>query len=143
MSALSREIGSRGRADAVVAAEPSAAEPCIAPQEPDALREELNALRLTELRSRAKSAGVSADLLANADDSDDPKQAVVELLLQHQATQHSPDEALREELSSLRLKEIRSQAKQAGASADELEAAADSDDPKAAAIELLLRLRGK
>ena len=47
--------------------------------------------------------------------------------------------ALRRELSGLRLKELRARAKEAKVSADDLLDAADSDDPKAATIELLLR----
>jgi hypothetical protein len=100
----------------------------------DVLRAELTALRLKELRTRAKTEGVSADLLEDAMDDDDPKAAVIKLLLDVRAAA----EATRSALSGLRLKELRARAKEAGHSADLLEEAADSDEPKAAVIELLL-----
>ena len=64
MLALSREIGSRGRADAVVAGtldepEPSDAAP---PQEHQALRAELAQLRPSVLKKRAKAAGAAAEV---------------------------------------------------------------------------------
>ena len=58
--------------------------------------------------------------------------------MQHALTGADPG-ALRRELSGLRLKELRARAKEAKVSADDLLDAADSDDPKAATIELLLR----
>jgi hypothetical protein len=77
---------------------------------------------------------VDPDLLEDAADSDDPKQAVIQLLLDIK----SAAEDTRRELEGLRLKELRSRAKDAGHSAELLEEAADSDEPKAAVIELLL-----
>ena len=94
MSALSREIGSRGRADAVIAtpevAHADSPEP--SPQPADsagaaALRSELETLRLKELRARAKAEGAEPEQLEDAADADDPKQAVIDLLLgMHAAT---------------------------------------------------------
>merc|ERR1711969_400114 len=59
MSALSREIGPRGRADAAVAADaPEPAPQSAGPEELDeaaALRSELEAMRLTALNKRAAS----------------------------------------------------------------------------------------
>ena len=98
------------------------------------LRAELTSLRLKELRARAKAEGVDADRLDDAMDEDDPNEAVVQLLLDAQ----SAAEGAREQLSGLRLKELRARASQAGHSAEDLEDAIDSDEPKAAVIELLL-----
>ena len=45
------------------------------------LRAELSALRIRALKARAREAGVSEALLAEAEDADDMKQAVVDLVL--------------------------------------------------------------
>ncbi len=86
MSALSREIGPRGRADAVVAASSQDEEPAPEPdvEEPEeiaALRAELACMRVTALQKRARSEGVSADAADDAMDSDDPKAELIALLL--------------------------------------------------------------
>ena len=108
------------------------------PRATDTLRAELSALRLKELRKRARDSGVDSTLLEDAADSDDPKSAVIELLIADQLSSAGPSEAdLRAELELLRLKELRGRAKAAGISTDALEDAADSDDPKSAVIELL------
>ena len=135
MSALSREIGTRGRADAVG---PTAADDTSPASDP--LRAELGGLRLKALLSRARADGVDADSLEDAMDNDDPKQAVIELLVQRASSDAGAgQDALRRELSGLRLKELRARAKGAGVGADDLEEATDANDPKAATIELLLR----
>ena len=51
----------------------------------------------------------------------------------------SDDATLRAELSGLRLKELRQRARDRGIGAEALEEAADSEEPKAAVVELLLR----
>ena len=47
--------------------------------------------------------------------------------------------ALRSELEALRLKELRQRAREQDVSPEEMEEAADSDEPKAAMVELLMR----
>ena len=90
------------------------------------------------MRKRARDSGVDSTLLEDAADSDDPKSAVIELLIADQLSSAGPSEVdLRAELELLRLKELRGRAKAAGISTDALEDAADSDDPKSAVIELL------
>ena len=105
------------------------------------LRAELAGLRLKELRSRAKAEGAEPEQLEEAADADDPKQAVIELLvaLRADASGSGDTEALRAELEGMRLKDLRQRARSQGAGADEMEEAADSDDPKTAMVELLLR----
>lgn len=44
-------------------------------------RAELGALKLGELKRRARAAGVSGDQLGDADDADSPVEAVIDLLL--------------------------------------------------------------
>eukprot|EP01045_Picozoa_sp_COSAG04_P023830 COSAG04_NODE_2892_length_3413_cov_210.165661_2_plen_503_part_01 len=83
MSALSREIGPRGRADAVVVAD--APEPT--PEAEDAgdasaLQSELAGMRLTAVQKRAMSAGLDAEAVADAMDSDDPKASLIGLIME-------------------------------------------------------------
>ena len=144
MSALAREIGSRGRADAVVPVVTDELSSAEAGSDVDALRAELSGLRLKELRSRAKAEGAEPQQLDDAADAEDPKTAVIELLLALRADAaglggESDDATLRAELSGLRLKELRQRARERGIGAEALEEAADSEEPKAAVVELLLR----
>ena len=68
MAALARELGSRGRADAVVADAP---EPCSESVESDtaaALRSKLQTMRVMALQKRAVSEGVPADAVEDVMD---------------------------------------------------------------------------
>ena len=85
MSALSREIGTRCRTDAVAAAS-AGDEPAPEPngeesQELAALRSDLGALRLMALHKRAVSEGVSGDAVEDAMDGDDPKASLISLVV--------------------------------------------------------------
>ena len=106
----------------------------------EGLRAELGALRLSELRKRARESGVEEEVLEDATDADEPKQAVIAILLERSRSR-GPDarDALAQELAGLRLKELRQRAREQDVSPEEMEAAADSDEPKAAMVELLLR----
>eukprot|EP01045_Picozoa_sp_COSAG04_P056458 COSAG04_NODE_26370_length_295_cov_1.117347_1_plen_98_part_11 len=79
MSALSREIGSRGCADAAVADAP---EPSPESATAAALRSELEAMRLTALNKRASSEGIPADAVDGAMDCDDPKASLIVLIVE-------------------------------------------------------------
>ena len=83
MSALAREIGSRGRADAVVTAltgdEP---EPCMDDRESAPLRSELAGMRLKALERRAVSEGLDTDAVEDAMDGDDPKSSLIGLIVE-------------------------------------------------------------
>ena len=81
--------------------------------------------------------GASAEQLDDAADADDPKAAVIELLL---ALSHDASDGaeLRAELEALRLKALRQRARAEGFGTEALDHAADSDDPKAAMVELLM-----
>ena len=91
MVALSRELGSRGRADAQVSAGPpdgpepappsrTAAEP-RAPEPDSQLKRELERLKLGALSRRAADIGVDEEALDAAEDTDDPKGAIIQLIL--------------------------------------------------------------
>jgi hypothetical protein len=143
--AQSEGVDAEAIEDAMESAEPKSAlielilacKPAELPAPPaqhDSFRSELSGLRLKELRARAKAEDVDAGLLDAAMDNDEPKEAVIQLLLDVKTAA----ERARKELESLRLKELRSRAKAAGHSAELLEEAMDDDEPKAAVIELLL-----
>jgi hypothetical protein len=148
VDSLARELGARGRADAAVAASPSKSAVLIKPDFKAAaetddhaamaeLRDELSSLPgIKALRTRAKDAGVSDSVLEDLLENDDPRQALLEVLLRRLSP--AGDEALRQELQGLRIKEIRHRAREAGIADDAIEEAADSDDPKAAAISLVV-----
>ena len=104
-----------------------------------ALRRELGSLKLKELRQRAKQAGMSAEQLEQAMDSDDPEEMVIAFLLE----QHATTAQLRSEqadLAGLSLKELRKRAKAVGITAEQLETAMDGDEPEDAVIELIVAL---
>jgi hypothetical protein len=96
MDALCREIGGRGRADALVVASPSASQSVVESgvafdisdeaadgDNEEALRLALQGLRLKQLRERAMDAGLDEDALGDALDADNPKAALIGLLVEH------------------------------------------------------------
>eukprot|EP01045_Picozoa_sp_COSAG04_P003348 COSAG04_NODE_135_length_23774_cov_40.993918_11_plen_2893_part_00 len=95
MSALSREIGSRGRADAVVKGETP--ESCPESDESEAataLRSELGTMRLRALEQRALSEGASADAIDDAMDSEDPKASLISLIVEAVSSRGPVDQLL-------------------------------------------------
>eukprot|EP01047_Picozoa_sp_COSAG01_P073113 COSAG01_NODE_11820_length_1853_cov_2.289624_1_plen_455_part_01 len=101
------------------------------------LRRELGALPKSALRKRAVAEGACGAALDEADDADDTKAALIELIIAL-----SPDgdrvSARREELAALKKSALRKRAVAAGVAGVALEQADDADDSKAALIELLL-----
>ena len=137
MSALSRELGSRGRADAV-SVPPDEPEPsrqaevdAAPPQEHQALRTELAQLRPSVLKKRAKAAGATAEEIEEAEDADDPKTALISLIVSRQASELAG-------LASMKPSVLKKRARAAGASEAEIEEAEDGDDVKAALVALVL-----
>eukprot|EP01046_Picozoa_sp_COSAG06_P063118 COSAG06_NODE_14526_length_1149_cov_3.281905_1_plen_383_part_11 len=109
------------------------------------LRSELQELGLKDLRKRAKGAGATAEDLLEAMDADEPKDAVIELMLaMREATCSQAPGAAREEqrllseLQGMRLRDLRKRAKEVGVGSDALENAMDSDEPEASVIELIV-----
>ena len=96
------------------------------------LATELAGLGLGVLSKRAITAGVSEDALLEAQDSDRPKDALIDLILQH-----APAD-LRSELGSLGLGTLSKKAKEAGATEEALLQAQDAPSPKKALIELIM-----
>ena len=100
----------------------------------------LAALRLGQLRQRALQAGVSTEACDRAvDEADDPKQAIIELIMQAQDGRQVSPRPGPAQLAGLRLGELKKRAKAGGASTSAIEAAIDqADDPKAAVIDIIL-----
>ena len=97
---------------------------------------ELRAMKLGALSKRAVAAGATPEELEAAQDADDPKAAVIALVLRHEI---DPAEALRQELSQLKLGALSRRAAAARVDAGALEVALDDDAPQLAVIDLIVR----
>eukprot|EP01052_Picozoa_sp_SAG31_P014121 SAG31_NODE_867_length_11367_cov_25.365992_3_plen_456_part_00 len=99
------------------------------------LQTDLLALKLSELRKRARQAGLTDADFEAALDEEDPKRALVEMM----STRTTPaTEMIRRQLSDLKLSELRKRAKSLGVGVDALEGALDEVDPKAAVVALII-----
>jgi hypothetical protein len=135
MDALCREIGVRGRADAVASADDSPA----CPSNFSPLASELMATKMSALRKRAMSYGVSEEALEEADDAEDTKAELIKLILAHeQPADESGSDAVRAELLATKTSLLRKKAIAAGVALEAIEAADDAADMKAALVELLM-----
>jgi len=145
MDALCREIGSRGRADAVVAAavldvDPKATSSQLAGIEMTPLAAELRTMKGSALRKRAVACGVSDAELEEADDDDDTSAALVKLIVARElANADGEEEAARAKLLATKTSLLRKQVIAAGATPEAMERADDAADTKAALVEMILR----
>ena len=111
-----------------------------------ALREELSGLKMSELKKRAVAARLESSAIDDVDDSENPKEAIIALLLDAEPPscvqlEHDAEMVrakLREELSGLKMSELRKRAVAARLEGIALDDAADGDNPKEAIIVLLL-----
>ena len=146
VAALCREIGARGRADAAVAAVPAvppqAVNTAAFEPEPEAcasLREELQALRVRDLVRRAREAEIDEGVILDAQDSDLPRAALLELLVADRLRVFDTDDAAaRSELEGLRMRDLVARAKALGLEEGQVMDAQDADAPKDAMVRLLL-----
>ena len=106
------------------------------------LRTELEGLKLSALKKRAASGGVSAERLEVANDSEDRKASIIRLILEAEQTEAASgtDESRRAQLLGEKLSALTKQAAAAGASEEALDDADDADDPKGALVDLILQL---
>jgi hypothetical protein len=102
------------------------------------LRAELATLRLTTLIQRAAAGAVSSEELEAAEDETDHKGAVIELIVTAELVQADEAslafEALRAELSAMRLTKLIARAVSAGVSTEDLERAEDDEKGHASAL---------
>ena len=109
----------------------------------EAMRIELQGLKLSALRKQATALGADEVDMDTVDDSDDQKSALIELVIAKQPpsaadARGAKTRALRIELQGLKLSELRKRATAAGADEDDMDAVDDSDDQKSALIELVI-----
>ena len=113
-----------------------------------ALRTELSTMKVTQLVHRARETGASATTLEQAQDADDAKAALVDLIARRvssasgAAAMSDPaatELALRTELSAMKVTQLIHRARETGASETTLEQAQDADDAKAALVDLNVR----
>eukprot|EP01046_Picozoa_sp_COSAG06_P007873 COSAG06_NODE_392_length_16344_cov_4.086981_12_plen_1028_part_00 len=101
---------------------------------------QLRQLGVGALQTRAAAQGVDAGPIEDALDAEDPKGALIALILgagESASDAISSSSSLREELRGLRLKQLRQRAAVEGLGEDAIDDALDGDDPKAALIDLL------
>ena len=103
-------------------------------------------MKVTALQKRAQSQGVSDDLVDGAVDSDHPKQGMVALLLEHEAStlagtqvEGATDVALREELQAMKVTALQKRAQIQGIDEGQIEDAIDSDSPKELLVEIIVK----
>eukprot|EP01045_Picozoa_sp_COSAG04_P007826 COSAG04_NODE_418_length_14698_cov_5.217412_4_plen_282_part_00 len=118
------------------------------------LRAELEGMRLMDLYRRASNdSALDADKVEQAMEDDDPKATLIALLTQQSSTSRAVEgaleraaaakaealQALRAELSGMRLMALQRRAVAEGVDADEVDDAMESADPKASLVALVLR----
>jgi hypothetical protein len=117
-----------------------------------ALRAELAPLMLSGFKKLARSNGMKEEEVDDVDDADDPKAAIIELLMAATAVtwaveakamastrpRAEKEAALRAELGLLMLSGLKKRARSEGVGAEEVDDVDDTGDPKAAIIELLV-----
>ena len=107
------------------------------PQTP--LRQELTPLKMSALKRRARADGVDDALMDVVDDSDDPKETIIDLILSNQPKEEELRLAkLHAELLLMKPSALKRRARADGVAEEALEEADDADDPKGAVIELIL-----
>ena len=111
----------------VIAALLAAAAPAPAGSQ-DAMREELEACRPSELKRRAAAAGADPAALEAAIDQDSPSQALIALILATAGDRSL--ELLRAELAPLKMGALQKRALAAGADADAVDGALDAWTPR-------------
>jgi len=130
MDALCREIGGRGRADAVIAAAP------------DSTADRAAEMKMCDLLSSARDAGVSEEAIMDAQDDENPKATLAALVAESRALTLADDTTdERTALEGLRMRELMKRAEEQGVDREELRSAQASEQPKASIVGLLLAQR--
>ena len=95
---------------------------------------ELQGMRVKALKLRAAEMGVDPEAIADADDADDIKAAVIRLILNHK----EPAAELRATLGAMKVKALKQRAAEEGVDGEAISDADDADDIKAEVIRLIL-----
>jgi hypothetical protein len=121
----------------------------------EALRAELAPMKMSVLKKRALAAGVDGEAIENVDDADDPKEAVLTLLLElhgkdlEAAAADVSAEAeaelavLRAELTPMKMSHLKKRALAAGVDVEVIEEVDDAEDPKEALVSILVEQHRK
>jgi len=124
---------------ATTAAEPATDSKLMASAD---LRSELSSMKLKALKKRAREMGVDEERLADADDADDIRGTVIELVVASANAKGDHDRAARQalesELAPMKLKALKKRARAAGVGEEQIDDADDADDIKGAVVELIL-----
>jgi len=115
---------------------------------------ELRAMKVSALKKLAKEAGVGEAELEEADDADDVKATLIELIVDKMREEHGAGGAdsaaeleaqkqeklkqLREELGAMKPSALKKRAKEAGVEEEKLEEADDAEDVKGTLVELIV-----
>eukprot|EP01045_Picozoa_sp_COSAG04_P025198 COSAG04_NODE_3264_length_2996_cov_1.937176_2_plen_123_part_00 len=99
---------------------------------------ELQAMKGSLLRKRAISSGLSEAELAEADDADDTKAAIIKLILAHDL---ADADTARAELLAMKTSLLRKKSIAMDVSPEAIEDADDADDTKAILIDLILAVQ--
>ena len=111
----------------------------LTPADPlETLKLELSVLGIGTLSKRARESGVDDTHLLEAQDSEDPKPAIIALILENSAPAPDPVAMLRLELEGMGIGTLSKRAKAEGVDEQRVMEAQDSDEPKPALLELIL-----
>eukprot|EP01048_Picozoa_sp_COSAG05_P021122 COSAG05_NODE_3791_length_1835_cov_1.131336_1_plen_549_part_01 len=102
---------------------------------------ELQGIKVKALKRRALAAGATSEELDDAEDADDHKGAIIELIIQKEVA--SSDVGRRLELAGMKVRALKKLATAVGVSDEQLEDAEDEDDHKGAIIALILEQEAK
>ena len=101
-------------------------------------KDELSTLKLSVLKSRARAVGISDEQLDEVDDAENTKEALIQLIREAENNSTNDEEALRAELSGLKLSALKGRAREMGISDQQLDEADDSDNVKEAVVSLVI-----
>ena len=100
-------------------------------------------MRMMALQRRAVAEGLGSDKIDDAMESDDPKAALISLLVEASSGSQGEDTQLRVELEGMRVMDLfRRASSDSALDADKVEQAMDSDDAKGALVSLILAQHG-
>ena len=97
-------------------------------------------MTMRELVRAAREVEISEDVIFDAQDADDPRVAMIQALSEaRRNVVQSASSSLVAELKGMRMRDLVARARERGIGHDELLGAEESDEPKAAIVELLVQ----